>query len=118
MPSWASETTSLTQLAQELGPERLGFGRADVHAEHLPPSVIVDTDGDDRSDRHNAAILADLHIGGVNPQIRPVAFDGLIQERIDALVDLLAKPRHLAFGNPAHAMALTRSSTERVETPW
>jgi hypothetical protein len=28
------------QLVQELGPERLGFGRADVHAQHLAPSVI------------------------------------------------------------------------------
>ena len=31
-------------------------------------------------------------ISSVDPQIGPVAFDGPIQERIDALVDLLAKP--------------------------
>jgi hypothetical protein len=59
-----------SQLAQELGPERLGFRRADIHAQHLAPSVIVDADGDDGCDRYDAAIRANLHIGGVDPQIR------------------------------------------------
>jgi hypothetical protein len=28
------------KLAQERGPERLGFGRTDVHAEHLAPAKL------------------------------------------------------------------------------
>jgi hypothetical protein len=82
------------------------FGRADVQAENLAPPVIVDTDGNDRRGRDDATILADLHIGGVNPQIRPVTLDRPLQERVDALVDLLTQPRHLAFGDAAHAHGL------------
>jgi hypothetical protein len=63
------------ELAQERGPERLGLGRSDVHAEHLAPAVTVDANRNNHRDRHDAAILAHLHIGGVDPQIRPVALD-------------------------------------------
>jgi hypothetical protein len=54
------------QLAQEGGPEGLGLGRADIHAQHLGPAVGVDADRDDDGDRHNAAGLADLQVGGVD----------------------------------------------------
>jgi hypothetical protein len=63
------------ELAHEGGPERLGLGGPDVHAENLTPPVIVDADRDNRRYRDDAAILPDLHIGGVDPQIRPVALD-------------------------------------------
>ena len=34
------------EAAQELGPEGLGLGRADRHAEHLAPPLVVDRDRD------------------------------------------------------------------------
>ena len=87
MPSWASEIDQLDaaqaaagQLAQELGPEGLGLGGADVHAQHFAPAVAVDADGDDDGDRDDAAVLADLHIGGVDPEIGPVALDRPVEE--------------------------------------
>ena len=92
MPSCASETTSFTprkprraslrRKAVQKGEadkandpvnhspaERLGG--ADVHAEHLAPAVGVDAHRHDDRDRDDAAGLADLHVGGVDPQIRP-----------------------------------------------
>ena len=126
MPSWASEMTSLTprrprarQLAQELGPEGLGLRGADVHAEHLAAAVAVDADGDDHGDRDDAAVLAHLHVGGVDPEIGPVAFDRPVEEGLHLAVDLLAQPRLTwLLEMPLMPIALTRSSTERVEMPW
>jgi len=40
--------------AQELGPEGLGFGGADRHAEDFTSAVAVDADGDDDGDRNDA----------------------------------------------------------------
>jgi hypothetical protein len=36
--------------------------------------------------------LAGLDVGGVDPQVRPVALDRPVQERADALVELAAQP--------------------------
>lgn len=41
---------SARQLAQELGPDRLRLGRADLHAQHLAPAIAVDADRDDHRD--------------------------------------------------------------------
>ena len=124
MPSWASEIDELDaaqaaagELAQERGPERLGLGGADVHAENFAPAVAVDADRDDHRDRDDAAVLAHLHVGGVDPQIGPVALDRAVEEGLHLVVDLLAQPADLALGDAAHPHRLTRSSTERVETP-
>ena len=62
---------------KQLAPEGLGLGGADVDARHLAPPVAVDADGDDQRRRDDAAVIARLHIGGVDPQIRPVALDRL-----------------------------------------
>ncbi len=83
---------------------------ADVHAEHLAPAVGVDADRDDHRSRADAAVVAHLHVGRVDPQVRPVAFERPIEERPDPRVEL--------FDTPAMPSALTRSSTERVEMPW
>ena len=107
------------ELAQEVGPERLGLGGADVHAEHLAPAVGVDADRDDHRDRDDAPVLAHLHVGGVDPQIGPVAFDRAVEEGLHLVVDLLAQPRLTwLLEMPLMPIALTRSSTERVEMPW
>lgn len=54
----------------------------------------------------------------LTPKIGPVALDRSFEEGFLLAVDLLAEPRHLAFEMPDMPMALTRSSTERVEMPW
>ena len=109
MPSWASEIDQLDaaqaaagELAQEGGPEGLGLGGADVHAEHLAPAVAVDADRDDHRDRDDAAVLAHLHVGGVDPEIGPVALDRPVEEGLHLAVDLLAQPADLALGDAAH----------------
>ena len=94
------------KLAQKLGPERLGFGRSDIHAEHFATAVAIDRDCDNYRRRHNPPALPHLHVGGVNPQIGPIAFDRPAQERFDPGVDLLAQPADLAFGDAAHAHGL------------
>ena len=106
------------ELAQEVGPERLGFRRADVHAEHLAAAVAVDADGNDHRDRDDAAGLADFQIGRIDPQIRPVALDWPVEEGLYLAVDLLAQRDTWLFEMPLIPIALTRSSTERVEMPW
>ena len=94
---------ALPQLAQEACPEGLRFRRPDVHAEHLAPTVAVDADGDDDRHRHDPAGLADLHVGRVEPEIGPVAFDRPVEKRLHPAVDLLAQPAHLALGDAGHA---------------
>jgi hypothetical protein len=45
------------------------LGGRDVHAQHLSPAIAVRDDGDDHGDRDDAAVLTDLHVGGVDPDI-------------------------------------------------
>ncbi len=105
------------QLAQELRPDRLGLRGADLHAQHLAPAVRVDAQSDNDGDRDDAAAAAHLQVGGVDPQIWPVVLDGSFKKRFDLAVDLFAQPADLALEMPLMPMALTRSSTERVEIP-
>ena len=49
------------------------------------------------------AVLADLHVGRIDPDIRPIAFNATVEKLADTLVDILAKPRYLAFGDTGHA---------------
>jgi len=86
-----TQTTS-RELAQECGPECLGLGGTYIHTENLAPAVAVDADRDDHGDRHDATVLAHLHVGRVDPQIRPVSFYGAGEEGFHLLVDLLAQP--------------------------
>src|SRR6202008_3652281 len=87
-------------------PERPGPGGADVHAEHLAAPVAVDADRDDHRDRDDPTVLAHPHVGGVDPQIRPVALDRTGEERLHLVVDLTTQPRDLALGDTAHAHGL------------
>src|SRR6201996_7040990 len=90
------------ELAQERGPERLGFRRADIHAENLAPAIGIDADRNDHRHRDDASLAAHLHVGGVDPQVRPVALDRAMQEGLHLVVDLRAQPADLAFGDAAH----------------
>ena len=73
------------ETAQELDPERLGLAVPSGHAENFPPAIGVDADGHD--DRHgdDLVVAADLHVGGIEPDIWPVAFDGSVKEGIHAV---------------------------------
>ncbi len=94
------------ELAQELGPEGLGLRGADVQPEHLAPAVTVDADRDDGRDRDDAAGFAHLQIGGVQPDIGPVALERPVEERLHLVVQLGAQPGHLALRDPGHAHGL------------
>jgi hypothetical protein len=94
------------ELAQELGPDRLGLGSAYVQTQNLAPPVGVHPDGDDDGDRDDPPAAPDLEVGGVDPQVGPIAFERAVQERLHLAVDLLAQAAHLALGDARHAHGL------------
>src|SRR5512134_529440 len=100
--------------AQELGPEGLGFGRADGQADDLAPPVGVDRHRDHRGNRDDPTALADLQIGRVEPDIGPVAGERAFEELADALVDLLA-PSTFGLGL-AEGCACSRSPSAKPST--
>jgi hypothetical protein len=73
------------QAFEKSGPERLGFREADVQPDDLAPAVGIGGDGD--YCRDDAAALALLQVGGVEPQIRPFAGERPVEEGMHALVD-------------------------------
>ena len=85
--------------AQELHPEWLGLTVADRHAKHLAPAVGVDADSHDDRDGHDVMVPSSFDVGGIQPDIRPIALDRPGQEGADALVDLGAEPGDLAFAD-------------------
>ena len=101
----ASKPTA-SQLAQEGGPEGFGLRRPDIHAQHLAAAIAVDADGNDHRDRDDPAVLADLHIGGVDPQVGPVPLDRPVEEGVDSLVDVFTQAAHLALGDAIHPQRL------------
>ncbi len=60
---------SARETAQELGPKGLCFAGADGHSEHFAAAVGVDRSGDRGGDGDDAPILADLHVGRVEPKV-------------------------------------------------
>src|SRR5690349_9734520 len=79
------------QTAQKLDPEGGGFRLAQAEPEDLAAAVLVDAGGDYRGDRHDAAILADLDVGRVQPEVGPLAVQRPLEERQHARVDVLAQ---------------------------
>src|SRR5438067_12111630 len=61
------------QALQKRRPERLGFRGADMQPDDLASAVGVGGDSDYCRHRHDAAALTLLQVGGVEPQIRPLA---------------------------------------------
>src|SRR4051794_19085717 len=92
--------------AQELDPEGLGFGSSDVHAEDFASAIVVDADRDDDGDRDDAAGLTHLYISGIEPDIRPIAFQRPVEEGLHLVVDLAAQTRYLALGYAGHSHGL------------
>ena len=107
------------EAAQEPGPEGLGLGRADRHAEDLAPALVVDRDRDGHRDRYDAPGLAHLQIGRIQPEIGPVTPQRPVEESSGSC----RRSRRTAWRPgllemPDIPIACTRSSTERVDTPW
>jgi hypothetical protein len=90
---------ALHEATEERGPEGLGLGGADMQAHDLAPPVGVRRDGEYGGDGDDASALADLQVGGVEPQIGPLAIQGPGEEGADALVDVLGTVRDLVRGS-------------------
>src|SRR4051794_3356688 len=87
-----------------------------MQADDLPFALGVGGHGDYRRDRDDAAALALFEVGGVQPEVGPLAAERAIEERPDPVVDVLAQLADGALADPG-PIACTRSSTRRVETP-
>ena len=79
------------QALQEAGPKGLGLGGTDLETDDLAAPVGVDRDGDYRRHRDDPAAFPLLQVGGVEPEIGPIALQRPLQEGADPLVDLLAE---------------------------
>ena len=80
------------ELAQELAPERLGLGLADVQADDLPPPRLVHGMGDHDALARDAAAVADLLDLRVDEQIRVAALQRPLPERLHLLVEQTRDP--------------------------
>jgi hypothetical protein len=63
---------------------------------------------------HRSGLLG-FDVGSVDPQVRSVAFDWMVQAGLCTSVDFFSHARDLGLGDPTNPIALTNSSTERVE---
>jgi hypothetical protein len=88
---------ALDKTLQESRPERFGFRRADAEPNDLAPALSGDRDGDYRGDRDNAAAIAHSQVGGVEPEVRPFAFDRPVEKGVHPFVDILAQLGDLAL---------------------
>ncbi len=79
------------QALEERGPEGLRLAGSDVQADDLPLALCVGRDSNYGRDRDDAAALALLEVGRVQPQVGPVAGKWAVEEGIHAVVDVLAQ---------------------------
>src|SRR4051794_18507743 len=94
------------QALQERGPERFRLGRADVQADDLAPALGIDRHGDYCRHGHDPPALTLLQVGGVQPEVGPLATERAIQEGVHALVDVLAELANLALVDPGETHGL------------
>jgi hypothetical protein len=71
-----------------------------VQPNDLASAIGVDGHSDYRGDRDDATALALLQVGGVEPQIRPLAGERSVEEGVHALVDFLAQLGNLRLADP------------------
>ena len=91
---------------QELRPEGFRLGRPGTQADDLAATVGVHGHGDYGRDGDDAPALPNLQVGGVEPEIGPVADERPVQELADAVVDVLAQLRDGALRDPRQAHGL------------
>ncbi len=87
------------QALQERRPEGLRLRRPDVQADDLALALGVHRHSDYRRDAGDPPALALLEVGGIQPEIRPVADKRAIQEGVHPLVDVLAQLAHRALAD-------------------
>ena len=105
------------QLAQKLRPDRLSLGRADLKPKHFTASIRIDADGYDGRDRYDAAAASHLEVGGIDPDVGPFALNGSVEEGLTLISISSHSWDTWLLEMPDMPIALTRSSTERVEMP-
>ncbi len=76
---------------------RLGLRRTDAKPDDLARAFGRNRHGDYRSHRDDAAAVADVEIGGVKPQIRPLAVDRPVEEGVDPLINVFTELGNLAL---------------------
>jgi len=86
--------------AQELGPERLGLGLADIDREDLPSPGLVNPVRDHQRLVDHAPAVADLLDLRIQEQIRVGALQRPRPERLHVLIERLADPADLALAHP------------------
>ena len=96
------------QPPQEVHPERLRFRGANAGTDDLSAPVCIGSNGDYRGHRDDPAALPGPKAGGVEPQIGPLACERAVEEPVDPLIDVLAKPGHCAPGHAGNAHGLHR----------
>jgi len=77
--------------AQEVHPESLGLRWPEPQADDLSSSVGVGGHCDYGGNRDDPAALAGLEVGGIEPQIGPLAFERSVQELVHPFIDVLAQ---------------------------
>lgn len=104
------------EAAQELNPEDLRLRLPKPEAEDLAPPILIDAGGDYRGDRHDAAALADLQVGGLQRYGQSPSSG---RSRKDCTRSSISwhNAETWDLEMPVMPSAWTRSSTLRVETP-
>ena len=85
---------------EELDPEAAGLDLADIEADHLSDPALVHRIGDDQRLGHDSAVVADLDVLGIEPQIRVGALQRPLAKRGDPLVQPAADRRDAVLGHP------------------
>ena len=126
-PRWASLVTSLTPHSPRATKERKkalqkapsSLGPTSKPKTSRSPLCAVHPDGDDHRHGDHPAVLADLDVGGVEPDVGVGAFQrlGCGSARPPRRAPRTARETWL-LEMPAIPSAFTSSSTLRVETPW
>src|SRR3954452_21889551 len=71
-----------------------------MQADDLPLALSVGGYGDYRRHRDDAAAFALFEVGGVKPEVGPLADERAIEERPDPVVDVLAQLADGALADP------------------
>jgi hypothetical protein len=88
------------QASEELRPERLGLGRADIQADDLPAARLVHAVGDDHALALHAAAVSDLLDLGVEEQVDVAALQRPGPKRLHLLVEPGTDAADLAAADP------------------
>jgi len=88
------------QPAQELAPEGLGLGLADIESDDLPPAGLVHAVGHDHALAHHASAVSDLLDLGVEEEVGVAALKRPRPEGLDLLVEAGADARDLGLRDP------------------